>query len=749
MVLTVIVGAVLGRWRNWSVALLVMMVGYGGAHAAGSFVDTSTNQIIKWQSSRISWSLDRGPLGALTQSEAATMVRNSINKWNGITTSSLVYVEGATLNQDYTGSNFSPQTFFNTGINPVMLDNNGEYTKMIFGTGAEKQILGFASPVSIGSQIVFAYAVYNGWFLSTAAGSSQFSAEDYVPTILHEMGHFVGLDHAQINRALVANGYSPDNVYVPIMYPTSTDDEVVKQNVTFDDKVSASNAYPAGNGSLTRNYGAIAGSVTFGDGFPAAGANVIARKVNDQQGTISSCVSGYLGDESGDFLIRGLPAGEYEVSIEPILTGFTQASSVGPYTSNSSDISFTDPVAPEYYSGPSETDDAFLENRSQSVPVTVKTGQTTTVHFVAESLSNEYERNAHLLAFGIPEVGGNGYANASLSTKYAVVVNDDIQQMTISIQPALNHRLGLIVRRDQPPSPPSSYDFFLQGTAGQATTVTFYRDRGTTPAGGPALQNGTYFIDIPDFTGGQESFTILITDSDEVPAPTDTPTSTSTPTSSPTATLTPTLSATATPTPTLTATATPSQPPIATATPTSPSTVLKPAYVFTFDRAAEEDGFQVFPGGFDNRAGGDGETGFIPADSSGQGLTNGVGYSFVVDGGEVLLLLGPEIEVGTSGVLMRLSVRATGPGCTFTLAGLDGSFDGSIGIDTVAESTHFINGYKVMTFHYNPPGNRFRPILQAANRDGNSQVRITIDNLEVYLVGSNDSIPGDLLNGGL
>lgn len=262
-----------------------------------------------------------------------------------------------------------------------------------------------------------------------------------------------------------------------------------------------------------------------------------------------------------------------------------------------------------------------------------------------------------------------------------------------------------------------------------------------------------------------------------VPTPTNTPTITPTPTntipginiptSTPTGVQAPTSTPTRTPTPTPTstvapaATATPTRPPSTatptsttivqapTATPTQPGGALQPFFVFNFDRAIELDGFSVFPGGFESRPAGESAQGFIPADVSGRGLTNGVGYTITTDANEVTLLLGPDIDIGDKAVLLQLSVASTASGGAITLAALDGSLDNSIGIITVADSGKFTGRYKVLTAYYNPVSSSFRPVIQAAKGAGAGTLNVFFDNLKIYLIDKTSVVTGDLLNGDL
>jgi hypothetical protein len=177
-------------------------------------------------------------------------------------------------------------------------------------------------------------------------------------TIVHELGHLVGLDHAQINlNCLTSAPCSPEDLAgVPTMFPVLLD--ASQATLRTDDRAALSVLYPASNFSSTT--GRIQGHVLFSDGqTPAQGYNVIARLVSDPRRTAVSCVSGFLftagagnplvpgtgndtnlfhgsRDQSliGYYDIAGLPPGSYTIEVEGINNSgskpFVDRGAVGP-----------------------------------------------------------------------------------------------------------------------------------------------------------------------------------------------------------------------------------------------------------------------------------------------------------------------------------------------------------------------------------------------------------------------------------
>jgi len=211
-------------------------------------------------------------------------------------------------------------------------------------------------------------------------------------------------------------------------------------------------------------------------------------------------------------------------------------------------------------------------------------------------------------------------------------------------------------------------------------------------------------------------------------------------------TATPTPSFTLTPTPTFTPIWTPTFTPTWTPTP-RPVSGLTPSHVFTLESMDE---FTEHPGGFGDAPAGDVRIGSIPEDPD--GLSDGHGALITVCNGQVELLMFPALDVGDNAVLIRAFVRSTSRGAEIALAGLDGSMDGSIGTNVCADSGVYGNEYHRMVLLYDPHGTTVSPIIQVASvpdRQPTSTLFVTVyvDNVEVFLISNDASVPGYLFVG--
>ena len=517
------------RARVGLAALLLLALPLA-ASAAGTFVDPASGKRILWGSLPVTWNLDRGPLGDLSESEAQTLIRAAIQGWNDVDTSRMQLQEGVRLRKDFSWQDangydnnlgqFLQDEFLSRGQNPVLLDNDGLMTDILLGSGARFDIIGFAGPFWNSNDVAFfAFALLNGRWLKASAGDQQFTPEEYQAIVAHEMGHFISLDHSQINNHLANNGFPDDDAYVPVMFPTSSDDETLRATPGFDDRVSVSDAYAPRDGSFDANFGVITGRAVFGDGADAPGANVVARKTDDREGTVVTSVTGRLGDFSGDFRIPGLPPGEYEIAVEPLQTLFISGSSVGPYSEFEDDISFSSPVQPEYYSG--EPGGGESGDRSQATVVQVVAGQETEIEIRVQDLDLVAERSAHLLALGAPERGGSRGRGFGQTNQYAVVVNDAVETLTITAAPEGDGELQIAINRDDAASPGNFTDLARAGV-GETVGITLRRGQTSSTGDGPPLEDGTYFIDVVSFDASPGAFTITA-GTQAGPEPTPTP----------------------------------------------------------------------------------------------------------------------------------------------------------------------------------------------------------------------------------
>lgn len=351
----------------------------GGPLAVGGPTTTIDGQPFVWDASAfpIRYRVDSGPLSStVTNTAGLTRVQNMFNNWQ-VPTASITY--------SYTGPILSTGAFAGGDVktlaqfdavsdscqsgtqNPIIFDADGS---LVAALGLDTDVIGFASPCALSpatGHILSGFAVLNGQFQDGVNSDKNFelTAAQFDEAITHELGHFSGLDHSQINLNVLFtqwNNCPADSLAgLPLMFPFAfcqARSSAGLPTVAPDDVAWISKLYPSA--SFATTYGTISGLILFSDGFThAQGVNVIARRVDDpntpQNESLTrafSVVSGYLftgnpgqsltgtntgGDKTGSrspqligYYEIPVPAGTYTVEVESIYSAFTSGSGVGP-----------------------------------------------------------------------------------------------------------------------------------------------------------------------------------------------------------------------------------------------------------------------------------------------------------------------------------------------------------------------------------------------------------------------------------
>lgn len=335
------------------------------------------NTPVRYQDPNITVNLESGDLGALSNVMADTLVQEAFALWSDLSTSTVnLIIDQTKLSVDVDINNYDSylpsldesEFHADDNLNPVVYDSDGEIIDAFFGDGANEDIIGFAASIYTDRSSYFdeGYAVINGKDLGLTTTTFKL-------LIAHEIAHFFGLDHSQVNISNEETEYgfpafcSTDsrNNY-PVMYP------FVCRNVEtlHSDDISATSAlYPTVD--INDNFGILEGRFADESGYPILGANIWVQ--NTVSGETYSIVSDYLKQGNGYYKLY-LPAGTYTLHANSINPEFNGGSSVGPYASDILDISFQSPhpIIPVTYQGDTEGNDEII---------TISVNQSTTINF--------------------------------------------------------------------------------------------------------------------------------------------------------------------------------------------------------------------------------------------------------------------------------------------------------------------------------------------------------------------------------
>lgn len=249
----------------------------------------------------------------------AAAVRLGFDTWEGLAASSIGFVEDTQA--DASRTDFDAQD-----VHLVMWDEDG--SSGLFPPGSSIVALTPLLASTTTGQIIDADVVFNGEHpFSTNLQGGTF---DVQAVVTHEIGHMIGIDHSggpltTMNATVVAGSSTP-------------------RSLSRDEETAAAHVYPAA-GVLR---GRIAGTVIAQGGGGLRYAQVVA--IDQATGEVAGAA---VSDASGNYTIQGLPAGSFDLYVEPL---------DGPFR------------ASQTIALRSETTDSFATTWYPSNPVTIGTG---------------------------------------------------------------------------------------------------------------------------------------------------------------------------------------------------------------------------------------------------------------------------------------------------------------------------------------------------------------------------------------
>jgi hypothetical protein len=322
--------------------------------------------------------IENGDLGSLTNEQADALVLDAFTLWNDISTATVnMVIEQSQLNLDIDIDNFEtylPSTdgsSYNAddNLNPVVYDETGEIIDAFFGADQSDYTIGFAASIlTVGSShFDEGYAVING--------KLNLSDIELKLLIAHEIAHFFGLDHTQVDIDNQETNFgspafcSSDQGSYPLMYPIICRDE---ETLHQDDISAISALYPSTD--INNYFGILQGRFVDETNTAVLGANIWAK--NTVTGETVSIVSDYLTQKTGFYKLY-LPAGSYTLHANSINTLFNGGSGVGPYSLDINDASFLDPhpISEVVFQGDSASSDEVI---------TISNNQTLVIDFAID-----------------------------------------------------------------------------------------------------------------------------------------------------------------------------------------------------------------------------------------------------------------------------------------------------------------------------------------------------------------------------
>lgn len=365
------------RVREFLFVLLLLTLS-STAYAGGALKTNINGQSFRWEGTVV-YNPESGALksGVYDAEASRQLIADAFATWSSLSGVSINITQGDILPDggNTTVNNFAQ--YYNAGVaycydndpgtpcySPIIFDEDGSILEKLFGECAQFSILGFAGFVDIAGDssdpalavLKKGQAIFSGACIAPAISKSGcppctqvMDDKEVRSLVLHELGHFLGMDHSQVNpdSYLECNSQfnCPANLseHIPTMFPLLLNG-ANQVSLHKDDETQFRRLY----GSPEQTGCTVEGSVLASDGqTPLRGVEVVARNSDpDLSGTdalayVSGAeaprvtVKGKTTDncltDCGKYSIAGLSSGEtYQLCVQRILSKFEGTKSINP-----------------------------------------------------------------------------------------------------------------------------------------------------------------------------------------------------------------------------------------------------------------------------------------------------------------------------------------------------------------------------------------------------------------------------------
>lgn len=390
---------------------------------------------VKWQTLPVSFTVDNGPTNILSEIQDATDTWNNVATAQDVVGTLTLAVDGSANPIDFTGANFGTAwgSLTADGKQEVIFDEDGTAFAAVGLDPASVNGFGPSRREVVGGNgsITDAYLLLNG----TRTDFDRRSTE------VHELGHIQGLAHSSVG---MFNSVAPPSEAlqpiaigsVPTMHPFSSGTGTARQTLEQDDIAGFSELYP--DASFFTTLGGLEGKVIrCEDDKPVKGVNVRAVSIADPNLQVSRYTS-YDNNPDGRYVISGLPAGDYNLIIEPMgSNGFTAG--------RMAIVSDVDTDFPTEYRNPPD-EDGCTEDLPDTPVISSASAGTTTINqdlkvggvqlaFVVDdtgSMSEEIDAVRQILTNAVSILSSSGTPFPSTAL---VTFKDDVTNRIVSKDP--------------------------------------------------------------------------------------------------------------------------------------------------------------------------------------------------------------------------------------------------------------------------------------------------------------------------
>jgi hypothetical protein len=296
--------------KTHALCTLVILAAMGGILLAGtpgySYLPDFTApgpQMDHWDFTAfpVTWNLNPAEGGNVTGSNSvASVMQAAFNTWTSAPNATLLVARGA--DSSVTSETTSPSDInlicFVCADGDFSKDSNTLAVTITTTANAVGEADGHGGMTRFVGQLIKADIVFNPSVTFTTGGTK---GQDLLTVATHEVGHFFGMGHSAVVRA--------------VLFPAASS----LTTLSNDDVAGISQLYPKGTPDVAT--GSISGQVTL-NGAGVFGAQVFAESVTGNigyPGNIRNTPIGGLTRPDGTYNIQGVPADAYVVAAEPLL----------------------------------------------------------------------------------------------------------------------------------------------------------------------------------------------------------------------------------------------------------------------------------------------------------------------------------------------------------------------------------------------------------------------------------------------
>jgi hypothetical protein len=306
-----------------------LLAGARGAYAGGPLAVNTNGQPLVWPLGRtINYTPDAGAFGRFSSAQVVQWLTEGFKGWTDVEGIAPLTIQATSpFSTNITGDNiFEVLDTLPDDVNLIIFDDDGGILDLLFGFGASEVYAGLGGPRAFDTRTS---TIAQAWVFLNGYGSDLESADWWRSAIEHELGHFLGLTHSQINPQVTYDGDPANDALAPRM--SYNDGPNSRPSLHVDDRAWITALYP--KPGATPTTGTLRGRVLLPDGKTGLqGIQVAAYRDGDEEATAVSCVSGYRYKDPAGFGSRdvslqgfyelpGLPPGNYRLVIEQLDDG--------------------------------------------------------------------------------------------------------------------------------------------------------------------------------------------------------------------------------------------------------------------------------------------------------------------------------------------------------------------------------------------------------------------------------------------